>query len=134
MLIRVCVYLTAKCWPYLGVPVVSLFKLQVFPSFAAQVQPLPLQPLHVGLPQQVRGVDLGQESDVLTCRQPERVAVSNQNRLTVCFKGRTPFTAHMSVSHPLWLRRSPASPRTGPSAQTSEAPPLAHVLRQIDHR
>lgn len=50
---------------HLGVPVVRLLELQVLPGFAAQVQPLPLQPLHGRLPQQVGRVHFSHERDVL---------------------------------------------------------------------
>lgn len=53
---------------HLGVPVIGLFKLKMFASLAAQVQPLPLQPLQHWLPQKVGRVHLGYKHDVLTCR------------------------------------------------------------------
>lgn len=57
---------------YLGVSVVRLLELQVLPSFAGQVEPLSLQPLHDGLPAQHRRVDFGHKRDVLPCQQQRR--------------------------------------------------------------
>lgn len=52
---------------HLGAPVIGFLKLQVFASFAAQVHPLPFQPLKRRLPQKIRRVHLGHEGYVLPC-------------------------------------------------------------------
>lgn len=52
---------------YLSISVISFFELHVFPSLAAQVKPLPLQPLHGRFPGQGGWVNLGYESDIHSC-------------------------------------------------------------------
>lgn len=56
---------------HLGVPVVHLFELHVLPSFAAQVEPLPLHPFHGRLLRHVGGVHFSHKRNVLACEEQQ---------------------------------------------------------------
>lgn len=58
---------------HLRIPVIGFFELHVFPSLAAEIQPLPLQPFHGGFPWQVAGIYLRCESDVTSCHAQSTV-------------------------------------------------------------
>lgn len=52
---------------HLSISVIGFFELHVFPSLAAKVQPLPLQPFHGGFSCQGARVHPGYESDIGSC-------------------------------------------------------------------
>ena len=73
---------------YLGVAVVRLLQLQVFPGLAGEVHPLPLEPLDGRFLQQRAEVHLGHKRDGLTCTKetPFSQTVTPIHTFTLIFK------------------------------------------------